>query len=121
MRLLLGSNLPALPARMRLFGAFLISTIDSKPEPEAVKEKEHHESGDRSRRSGLRDFANDEKEVATNAQGERDHSGNQDATREAVKVLCLFAALDDAVIRGGRHQQDDAHGNKREAHQMYVL
>src|SRR5205085_4467029 len=44
--------------------AFPISTIESKPEPETVEEKEHHERGGKSCDGRLADFPHDDVEVA---------------------------------------------------------
>src|SRR5256885_3520666 len=99
----------------------LMAAIDGQAEPEAVEEDEQ-QARPRDRR-GVRvaDLAHDDEEIAGDAERERNHRGNQSAAREAMKVFRIFTPLDDAMISGWRHQQDNGQGDHREARQMYVL
>src|SRR5205085_10432423 len=89
--------------------------------PKLPEDREYDEGRDDRDEQRVRHLLHDDVNVARHPERERDERRDEYLRGEAVEVLRLLAALDYAVIGGGRHQQNDCECVQAEAREVYVL
>ena len=66
-------------------------------------------------------LADHDPQIAGEAEGEGDHGAEHHPTRKTMEPLRVLASLDDAVVRGGGHQEDHGERDGARRGEMHVL
>src|ERR1700760_1076969 len=99
----------------------LSASIERQAEPEFPEDCEDDERRNDRDELRLRYLLDDDVHVAAQPERERHERRDEHLRGEAVEVLRHLALLDDAMVRGGRHQKDDGERRHPYAREVYVL
>src|ERR671921_873200 len=99
----------------------LRASVEREAEPKLPEDGEYHERGDDRDELRVGHLLHDDVNVARHPEREGDERRDEYLRGEAVEVLRLLAALDDAVVCGRRHQEHYREGVQAERREVHVL